>query len=922
MLFASLVISCVLVTDKDLDLRTDADGDGFDAFEDCDPNNSTINAKTTWYEDKDQDGYGSDTVSVEECEKPAGSWALEAGDCDDENANVHPAAEEVCDELDNNCDGNTDDVQGDGINGEIFYLDLDEDGYGDENSPLELCSAISGYVADNTDCDDTDSAISPGQEELVADGIDQNCDGIELCYEDLDIDGFGTENTVESSDLLCLDSGSAPSADDCLDSNAAVYPGAAFEESSTACMHDLDGDGYGDPSPPTGAEAGTDCVDSDPSIYPGAPETGADGIDQDCDTYDNCLEDLDGDTYGSTVTIIGTTLDCSAAGESSFSTDCDDDPATGANTHPGAAHFESSEFCMKDDDGDGYGDQNPISNAYPGSDCDDSTTAIRPNRSDIVDDGIDNNCDGLEACYVDADDDGYRSTSTSLTVSSTDLDCDDSGEGASSDPATDCDDDDATINPGAIDTLFLDMDCTTGISDSSLALSDYTLVGEDTTNYSGQHVKSLGDMDGDGLDDIIIGSFGNNQFAGKAYIVFSSSLGSTTSINLADADYSFSASTGFDSFGYAVASAGDVDGDGRDDLLVGATGNSEHISGAGKIYLFLASSLGARTNLTVDDADYSFYGENPADYIGMSFDGAGDIDGDGLDDIIIGTSLNDEVRENAGKAYLIFGGNLALHGNAPRSLSEADFFFFGENANHNAGVSVSGAGDIDGDGLDDVIIGADGALSNTGKAYIVLASSINNNVFANDPTTIFLSEADHTFLGAVEGDRAGKSVSKAGDINGDGITDLLIGASGDQTVPGTTYLIFGGSLTDPTYDLADSDYSFVGEANGDNIGFYVSPGGDIDGDGLDDVLLGSSYNSENSVAAGKAYLVLGSSLGSNSRIHLSDADYSFLGEQSESYAGAFITAGNLNGDGKDDIVVGGFGYDSYTGKTYIIMSEL
>ena len=105
MLF-SLVISCILISEKDLDLRLDADGDGVEAFEDCDPNDSTISTKTVWYADADQDGHGSLTEMVEECEKPEGTWVTASGDCDDENENVNPAATEICDEIDNNCNGN------------------------------------------------------------------------------------------------------------------------------------------------------------------------------------------------------------------------------------------------------------------------------------------------------------------------------------------------------------------------------------------------------------------------------------------------------------------------------------------------------------------------------------------------------------------------------------------------------------------------------------------------------------------------------------------------------------------------------------------------------------------------------------------------------------------------------------------------
>ena len=163
--------------------------------------------------------------------------------------------------------------------------------------------------------------------------------------------------------------------------------------------------------------------------------------------------------------------------------------------------------------------------------------------------------------------------------------------------------------------------------------------------------------------------------------------------------------------------AGDVDGDGLDDLFVGATANSDGGSDAGKSYLILGSTLAASTATTLDlsDADFAFIGERWSDYAGRSVSTAGDLDGDGLDDLLVGAYFAGDVGARRGKAYVILGRTLAASTSTSLDLFDADFHLTGEEDQDFAGVSVSTAGDVDGDGLDDLIIGS------YGKAYVVLS---------------------------------------------------------------------------------------------------------------------------------------------------------------------------------------------------------
>lgn len=435
--------------------------------------------------------------------------------------------------------------------------------------------------------------------------------------------------------------------------------------------------------------------------------------------------------------------------------------------------------------------------------------------------------------------------------------------------------------------LFLPLSSAQGAPDLDPGLPlapSWTSDGMITGSQHGTSVGINGDLNGDGYDDMFVGapkvSTDEIDRTGAVYVFQGGYGGLAVGPHWTE----YGPQKGSD-FGSAAAWAGDVNGDGCDELVIGAqlyTGSDGEIklTNEGAAYLYYGAGAGLGT-----EPGWSYYGYQADAKFGYSVSSAGDVNNDGYDDVIVGARGYTSAYSNEGAAYVFHGSPTGLHLNP-------NWLVYGGRPTAAFGTAVAGIGDINGDGFDDVAVGASGwdvvMLENAGAVMVYLGSA----------TGLQMTPA-LTFEGSLPDARLGNSLAGAGDVNNDGFADLLVGApywGYGFSYEGAAYLFLGSASGFPT----EPSWTFTGKQEFAYFGYSLSPAGDLNQDGYDDVVIGAYQYTDTNSQEGRAFVFYGGPGGL-----LNFPSWWADGEKADATFGYAVSGnGNLNGDDYLDLAVG------------------
>jgi len=840
-----LGVGCGFLTDDDLDARMDSDGDSYAAEQ-----------------------FGGQ-------------------DCDDKNRDIWPGAVEVCDGIDNDCDG---DIDGDALDKRTWYRDADEDGYGSPSTetPAVACFPPEGFVGDATDCND-----------------DPNNDG------------------------------------------ASINP-------QTVWFKDKDDDGYGDPE-----DAIVTCIQ-----LPGLVSNDQDCDDEDPDLHPNTVwwEDQDRDGHGTpdaetTACWIEEEVPDGFLRAGSTTPDCDDDNVA---VYPGVAAFETDEtLCTIDHDLDGFGAMAPANpNHESGTDCDDDNPAVYPNALELWYDQVLNDCLGeLNTVSISVANEymsgisagdylgkAVRGTGYFFHCDPSQTDCEDTGQRPGYAVAAPSED---THGPSSGAVYLVDPDF-----DDDVRL---TLLGSSQINRLGRYLIAAGDLNEDTHHDLLVGTQDD-----YAYVIFGAMDVTTDVVTLSPRHKTtalavYVAEETGDDLGSSGSGLMNFSGDGNPDLALGAPMSASIGDGAGRVYIFPEAARSSTINLAEIRAGISTDVEDETDVLDEPEEEEfGDVEDTGRDDE---GDTGSEVEEPVGAEEATWAEVWTIE---PEADGAGALF----------GQSLADIGDFNGDGHHELVIGApsgDWSETDAGRIYLLRSEDFNTDESDSGASGFtsfeeesavggFTKEISATDLvrvdGKFEGERAGQVVASAGDFNGDGLRDIVISATGVQSSPkpgriyiwlGTTSIYEGGIpgavlkideaaqvTIEPDIALGEANFGASVSTAGPLLGVpSIKTPGDLDGDGMADLLIGSPDADSPAYASGRVYLVYGGITGfwdiddlmvqpgsesgteGDGRTGFIRTGAMFYGDAAYSLGYAVDGPGDISGDGHPDLLLGAPGADLY-----------
>lgn len=852
--------------------------------------------------DDDGDGFVEELCAEAD---PEGPW-----DCDDTNAEAHPGGVEACDDADNDCNGVVDD-------GEVeAYMDADGDGFGAGGETTARCGAGAGWALVDGDCDDGDATAYP--KPLFTDG---------------DGDGFG-DVASDLPDACVAPEGTSLVGGDCNDHDPLAFPGATEwcdgadddcdgqidDEGVQSHYRDFDGDGEGNPmdavlgdcDPMVGySTVGTDCDDTRADVAAGHSET-CDERDNDCDgeidegKTSPYYRDSDGDAVGDDLAVVYACVE--PEGYVSDWGDCDDADAE-TNPYMDEICDGSDNNCdgqvdegllrtvYPDVDRDGHGVaagaaqrcDDPIGFADVADDCDDARATVYPGATEVCD-VTDNDCDGAidegavnkGTWYRDQDGDGYGAGAGTVSCAAPD------SVSKWSLSAEDCNDSAVLIRPGAnelcdngVDENCDDKGCELYGTFEAKAVFDASWTGESKEDRLGTCIAGADAVSDSrlGANELLIGAPGIYQLQvtgtlvtspGAVYLVDPPSVDSASSVSSSVEVSSDTSSVSTNRFGHTVVAC-DLTGRGTSDGVMGWNNdNTTTINDTSnwdwavfaRPFAWTSGSWDANATRFVDATDPGGRGGDALV--------CGDFNGDGLDDLAIGAPYFG--TNDAGAVYVVNGRSQGYaSGTVSVATASGHERLEGVNGSDHAGKALA-VGDLNGDGKDDLVVGAPDSDNPAGGAGAVYVR------FGPIDGVTSLGTGGTTLRGEATGDTLGSSVA-VGDFDGDGFADLVAVGGG------TTYLFFGKSAGWVSASVSTADDALAGASG------KVTSIGDVNGDGYEDLALGSS---------------------SSVRVWYGGLDFALSEQADLVLTGVSVVGrvGDVDDDGRDDLVCADPTYDT------------